>query len=103
MPRGHRIPNRIRRQIGADYAKGTPVRKIMEKYGVSKGSVYNIVRRKRGAQKPSVETTNAVVSLNFRGYDDVTISRMTGIPQATVHWHRTKQGLPVVPADRKRT
>jgi hypothetical protein len=89
-------------QIGRDYAKGTPVPQIMEKYGVAKGSIYNIVRKKRGQPPTPTDKVDAVVSLNYRGYSDVAISKQTGIPQPTVHRIRTRMGLPVIPAGQRR-
>lgn len=105
MPRGKPLTKSEKQAIRRDYTLGRPTRDILKKFGISRSTMNNVVKKK-GRERPPLRITrrdqDVIATMNFRGFSDKAISGMTGVPESTVRWHRNKMGLPVVPAETRR-
>ncbi|MBA3569184.1 MAG: hypothetical protein H0W28_07525 [Pyrinomonadaceae bacterium] len=104
MGRKHLTPAE-KQKIRRSYAQGTAIPSILNTYNISRYTLYHVVTKLRGPKprKPNEERRNAIATLNYRGYSDLKIADKLGIDPATVCRHRNKMGLPVIPANERRS
>lgn len=94
------VDRKKRHQVRLQYQKGVPVREILERYGISRSTLYNWVapKPKRGwmPQRVHQEVQDELARLNYLGYSDRRIAQILGLGHDTVNRWRRRLGLPVV-------
>ena len=102
--RGRPIDDETKQKIRNAYGRNVPIDAIKRNYGVSKSSIYNIVRRHRGRPPHNFgkEKLDVIATGCVRGHTDARIAREAGVHPTTVGRHRKRMGLYVPVEDRKR-
>lgn len=94
------VDKKKRHQVRLKYQQGVPVREILQRYGISRSTLYNWIapKPKRGwlPQRVNQGVQDELARLNYLGYSDRRIAKILGLGHGTVsHWRR-ELGLPVV-------
>lgn len=89
-----------RRTVLMAYRRNVPIADIMERYDVSKSTLYSWVNGKtRGAgnrkrRKYTQDVLDQIATLNYRGWSDRKIAKRLGLEHKWVGVERKAMGLP---------
>lgn len=92
------IDKEKRRRVRTAYAKGMPVKEIVERFDIPRSTLYTWIKagRKRPPRKYGREVRDAIATLNYRGYSDRKIAKTLGLGHVWVTETRKAMGLPAI-------